>query len=742
MKRIGARRLVYCINVAFAAATAVALANCSGGERPPPADENAPDAQARDAATGPVTITGYDDKAGILFGENGFVNCGSQASDQTITLKNPNDDVVNFTAKLSVGADKFKIQPESGGVPSHGQINVQILANPIPAKADVAADNFAGTLEVKFATGEPPTIIRLHQTARGAIIRTTVVGGQVIFGDVKVNTSGEQRISLTNSGNQEVTANLQVGSPEFKVDGDTIGTVTLAGGATVSKTLAFGPTQVLPYTDTLALNFNSSAVLCDVAPGNVTLKGNGTSSVSVTPGVLPFGQVDCLTAAPFQTVKIASTTTMSFTPTLAAGGLSKFTLADSAGSPVADGVPVIVQSNVDYMLRVVPKVVPRPSPITDNALGDKLTITTDVPLDKPHDVDLRMTAKGAILDFGQTSISNTGDISRPGQPVTFTSNISVVNTGNQSANYSVAVVQRDGDSTPIGTLTAAFNPSLSTGAAQPGTTPGTLISTAPTTYSTTILGALQLTAPGAVLCEDLPAKMPLTVATVGGNSVTLAYSGAPGTLNFGTALCGGPAAAFKAITVTSIVATTITPDLVKGSGSPFTLADSNGAPLTLASSIPIAANTPYTLRVVPKIIPTNVGVAGLSQSDTLTIATAADPPPSKSVNLAMTAQGAIFALTPGQITCGTAPPGGTACASATFPISVTNSGNIAGAYTIVTPSYLTSNIPTPSPGSVPPGNTVNGILTKTGTGTIETLKIQSTTAQCADLPPPTPVIIY
>ena len=48
---------------------------------------------AQQQFSAPVTFSGYDPQTGILFGENGFVNCGSQASDKTIILKNPSSEV-------------------------------------------------------------------------------------------------------------------------------------------------------------------------------------------------------------------------------------------------------------------------------------------------------------------------------------------------------------------------------------------------------------------------------------------------------------------------------------------------------------------------------------------------------------------------------------------------------------------------------------------------------------------------
>src|SRR5687768_10637947 len=120
MASLSGRRRLFCIQVALGAAFVAVLANCSGGERPPPAIDNPVDGGGVIVQGGPagaVTIGGYDPATGIVFGDNGFVNCGAQGSDKVITLKNPSQDVVNFTAKLSAGATFYKVNPTTGGVP-------------------------------------------------------------------------------------------------------------------------------------------------------------------------------------------------------------------------------------------------------------------------------------------------------------------------------------------------------------------------------------------------------------------------------------------------------------------------------------------------------------------------------------------------------------------------------------------------------------------------------------------------
>jgi hypothetical protein len=728
MKRSGVRRLTTSIQVSLGVATAVTLANCSGGERPPPQGEAAFDAGVDTGINPTPTVTGYDATKGISFGDDGFVNCGAQAGAQTVTLKNPSDDIVNFNASLTVGADKYKIDPTSGGIPANGKVDLQILPNPIPAASDVAADLYAGTLSIRFSTVDTPTVIRLHETARGAIIKTNLTGNAVDFGDVKVNTAGQQLFSITNSGNLDVTANFQLGTQQFKIDGSANASAPVAAGATVSKTLTFQPTDLIPYTDTLALTFNSSAVHCSPPPANVNVKGKGTSSVTVSPGVLNFGQVDCGTTANPQTLKISSTKDLNFTPTLGGGSLSKFTLADNtSGVPINSGDPVPVAANVDFVLKVIPIFVPVPSSTADNALGDTLTITTDAPGDQPHVVNVRETARGGIFAFGQAplGINYAGTINQ-----TANNTLTLVNSGNFPQPYVIAVVPRLGDNTAQGVLDATFSSTLKTGTAQVGVTAGTLITTTPSSYNKSILGALRVSAPGAVLCQDLPADMPISAATGAGTTVTTDK----GALNFGLVDCGATyvdavtAAPYQILTITTVAAAKVTPTLGKGGVSPYNLADGTGNPITQGVPISIAAGASFVMRVVPLQIPARpaTGVTPNAFGDTLTLASDVDVNPIN-ITLSETARGVIFAFSPISITCGTPTA---KCGQPFFNYQLINSGNVTADYTLTVTGGAASNIPAPSPGSAPVGTT-NGVLTGTGTGQVQA---GSTSVLCADLP--------
>lgn len=704
--KVGARRLVYFVNFLAASGTLAALANCGGGEHPKvnddPGFDATPPPQSEAGTTDSLTLVGVDVTKGILFGNNndGFTRCGTTAGAQTVTLKNNTADVVSYTATLSTGSDHYKLDNATGSIPARGTADIPITPAAVPQESEVTDDLYGGTLKISFPGGQP-IIVKLHQTAQGAIITTNLSGTSVDLGKVQVNTTGTQQITYNNAGNAPATINFALGTPQFTIDGDASGTAKIDAGGLATKKVSFKPTSVQDYTDQLTVSYPSSTVHCKAPPGNISLKGSGASGLTVSPATLDFGQTDCGATGNFLPVTISSTTDATFTATLA-GGTTKYTLADGNGNPVTPGATIPFTATAGYTLRVVPKPIPVPADVSSNAFGDKLTITTNAPGDtSPHSIDIKQTAHGAILSLSPSSVTINGTVNQ-----VFNNQITLKNDGNASASYTVAVTNQDGQSPPPNGM---FISSLSSGTAPVGSTPGTLTTVLPSQPGTQ-LAALQLTAPGAVLCQNLPGKYPLQATTTASTLITVN----PGALNFGLVDCG-TTAAFKTVDITSIVDTTITPSLGGGNASPFTLADSNGNPIT--PPISLTANVKYTLRIVPKQVPIPSSTASNALGDTLTITnTAGDP--AKTVTLNETAHGAIFSFNPTSITG----------ANGTYNYTLKNDGNASGQYTLTT----TGGTNTLSTGTAPVGTTP-GVLTKAGIGSIT---LTSTSVLCADVPPP------
>jgi Abnormal spindle-like microcephaly-assoc'd, ASPM-SPD-2-Hydin len=514
MKR-SARRPLYVAYVVVAAGAVAALANCGGsGERPlvreDPFDGGAmPDTGKVDKPTlGGVTISGFDPAAGILFGDDGLVNCGSQAEKKEITIANASTDIVKFNAKITAGKDLYKLNAEEGSVPARGVAALQIVPSPIPQTSEVTPDLYAGTLEIQLSTGEPPTVIRLHQTARGAIVTTTLAPEKFDFGDVKVATTGTHQFSMTNAGNVEVTANLALGTDNFKVDNAKSATMSLQPGQTASKTLTLSPLDTVPYTDNLTVTFN--AVHCKPPPGNTELKGKGATAVLVTPGTVNFGQIDCggPPAAP-QIVTITSTAQMEFKPVLLDGetGTSPYTLENAAtGQPVTTGNWIPMAASSTFQLKVVPRPIPSAAKSTaNNGYGDTLRIETTAPGDAPHITTLNQTARGAVFTMTPTSLAVSDKPVGHQKSTPF----QIANIGNQAAPYLISVAL---DPNQPSAAPDSFSLNDTVGTLGPGSAGKQLTLDTRAPASGQVTGKIELKAGlGAVMCADLPPKMTVTI---------------------------------------------------------------------------------------------------------------------------------------------------------------------------------------------------------------------------------------
>lgn len=590
MNRPHVRRLVTGLVATATTATLGALVACGGGAHPSAADDDpfvsTDGGKDVEVSNGTVQFD-VDVAKGITFGDEGLVSCGTQAGERTFTITNRSSRIVNYKIELTAGNDYYKVTPADGGIPVGSSATIKVTPNPIPDESEVTQDLYAGTLSISFPQlGVPPTIIRLHQTARGAIV-TTTAGDSINLGEVQVGKESTVPLTLTNSGNAEATATLKLGTSVFTVAGEAQAVVKLApNGGSESRELKLAPTIASDLTDTLTLSYGS-AVFCKPPPDKITLNGKGTTSVGVSPGSLDFGLVNCGTTASPQTVTISSTVAMSFKAVLTKGGTSPFILMNDANGDPINSEDVDVPAASSFKLRVVPKKMADVSSTTDNAFGDTLTITTTgVTGDAPHVVNLRQTAKGAILAFDLASVTLSTPVG-----TNVNTNFALRNLGNEQVPYSITT-------DPASTFTST----LTTGNAVVGDTKGVLISKPPQASGTTISGTMKvaLGAAGGTLCADLPPPMPLSI-TGTGSAITIN----PTNLNFGLVNCGDQAPPAQFFTISATVANNVKLSLGKGPSSQFFLAEDQAGsqPIANNTSVPVAPGSPHTVWVVPIKIP-------------------------------------------------------------------------------------------------------------------------------------------
>lgn len=591
---------------------------------------------------GSVTL----DTTELFYGTNGLVNCGATSPARTVTLGNAGNAAFAWTATLGRGsASPFTLSPLSGTVPAGATVTLTLTSTGIPQEADTTEDVFGDVLSIVTDVANDVTHrVSLRQTARGARLRLAPI--DLDFGRVPVQTTSRAPFSVVNDGNTSPEVTLAVDNALFTLD--PAGPLTASAGASVPMNAVFAPdASVQPETGLVSLSLDGGEVLCAPLPAALTLRGQGTSgSVGFSPAALDWGGVDCGSTAAARTVTFRNTGNQAYTVSAAlgrdAGVTFDVTLDPATGVVDADGGTVVIT--------VAPRQVPQTSAVTPNLYGDVLTVTTDVSGDQPHDIPLRLTAKGSIfaistgaLDFGsvprgatatsQFTLSNTGNaagalVFTPGQPSIFALPANAQVNGNATS-----------------TQTGSFSP------------------TAASTYSDT---ATIAPASGTVLCQPLP-RTSLSLAGVGTAANVMSLSAS--SLSFGLVRCGSTAPAQTvSVTNSSGQALSMTYALSAGGSSPYTVS----GPAT------IAAGASGTVTISPKMVPTTSSTAPDAFADTLSITGAGGPVnETQTVQLHETAQGAVLFLNPTSLSFNA-----NLGASQSKAFTVNNSGNLAAPYTL------------------------------------------------------------
>jgi hypothetical protein len=415
---------------------------CNSGAGHPP-ELSAADASWFDVTTAPdtwvapvappavsITLANGSPAAAVSFGDNGFVPCGSAATSVPVSIANTGGQPLMWSAQISAGSMHYSVSPTSGTVAPGETSGFQIVPAPIPSPSAVTPDLYGGIITITTnAPNDTSHVIELHQTARGAIINSTL-GTTKDFGGVFVQQTAAYQFSLTNTGNVPAEIEIKTGSPVFGVVApDEAGSfpIVLGANGTAAPQVTFTPAATQSYTDTLVLSIAADAntPLCGPLPPNVTLTGSGTNTVRISTSTVDFGLTDCKTTAPARSLTItASGQGINYTTALTKGANTPYTISPASGFVAAQGMATIT---------VTAKPIPYPATTTPNGFGDTLTITTDLPGDAAHVVSLNQTARGAVLQFSPLTIttrdSATGHYSF--------ANFTVQNTGNYEGTFAL-----------------------------------------------------------------------------------------------------------------------------------------------------------------------------------------------------------------------------------------------------------------------------------------------------------------
>jgi hypothetical protein len=517
------------------------------------------------------------------------------------------------------------------------------------------------------------------------------------FGQISVGTAATAiPIALTNTGNLSATVGFtQPANAAFTLAWTGApAAVVVAPGATVPGLVAgFLPATMGSMATTAGIT--TAGEMCGTSPTTIGMTGTGSSSpVTVQPGNLDFGLVDCGAQAPAQTVTIdnTGTSTITFTATLATG--SAYAVGPASGS---------IGAGASATLTVTPSAIPAASPVTPNGYGDVLTVSTTAAGDMPHAIPLRETAQGAILSQSAPNVGFGSDA----VGTTATSQFTVSNTGNASATVSFATQTSVFAVTPQGQTVGG------------GGSYNAIVTFTPPAASAYTDTAAMSVAPGTALCAPLPAA-----AMLSGSGTITAVSVAPTNLDFGLVDCGSKG-------------TPLTVTLQNNGSASF---DWSAAVTTAHYGLSpktgtIAAGMSATVTVTPAAIPGSSAVTPDLYADTLTVTTNATGDKPHTVAIHETAQGAILSFNPTLLKFGNVHVG----QSAQGTFDVVNTGNATASVTLSLSG---------SPGFSLAGNSVNvagggGASTVTVTFTPQaggalnaTASAMTSTALCAALPSP------
>lgn len=668
------------------------------------------------ASVSSIPLTGQGTNGGVglsttdvFFGANGRVDCGARAADRTFTLTNTGNQAYAWTGTLARGgASPFTVAPTSGTVPANGgSVLITVSSTAIPAQALTSDDAFGDTFTiVTDVANDVSHPISLHQTANGAILSFAPTA--VDFGQVPVNNTASAPFSVVNDGNTSPLVTLTSDNVKFTLNPAT--PLVAPGGVTTALTGTYAPgSAVMPEAAQVLLSLDGGEPLCAPLPQALALTGEGTSgSVSYSPVALDFGQVNCGATPGARTVTFRNNGNQAYTvtPVLGrdAGSPYVVTMSPASGVVVTDGGTLIIT--------VAPRALPQTSPVTPNLYGDTLTVTTDVPSDSPHNIPLRLTARGTIfaisastLDFGSVAVG-----------VSASAQFTVSNSGNAPGALVFTPIAPAVFGMPANALVDAASSSVENATFSPA---------AQTTYSD--MAAVSKTA-ATVLCQPLPfATVALAGVGTAANLVALSSS----SLNFGLVPCGNTAPA-QTLTVTNNSSNQL--------AFTFSLAGGAASPYTVSGPASVPAGGMGTVTVTPKVVPGTSSTAPDGFADTLSITAIGGPVnEAHTVALHQTAQGAVLSLNPTSLSFNTGLGG-----SQTKSFTVNNAGNLAAPYSLAlggaNPSSFTV---TPTSGTASGGGSVSESATFNapllGGSRSATLTLSTSAGRCAPLPAPLPL---
>ncbi|MBM4373804.1 MAG: hypothetical protein FJ095_01875 [Deltaproteobacteria bacterium] len=359
----------------------------------------------------------------------GALDCGGGAPEsKTFTIQNDGEGTLRWKATLDSNA-YFDIVGTRGGALASGEsATITVTAQKMPVSSMAGDIVSASVLVTTDDVARPQFYIPLKATAQGATLEL-VAPSVADFGQVPLATASNPiPVVLRNTGNVPAkVAVTSAGDGQFSFEwAGGPASVEVAPGATLAGlTAAFTPTST--NTTSSAGLIEVEGPVCGKSATSLSVKGQGQGGlVGISPGTLDLGKVACKTQADPQILTIYNAGNLVFTWAASLKDGSNFKLSQTGGAVVAGGA---------VQLTVTPNALGMTTNLADDAFGDTLIVTTNIPGDAPHEIPIKQTATGAILKWNATPLdfgTQPAFVASPGKFVV------VTNDGNASANVKVS----------------------------------------------------------------------------------------------------------------------------------------------------------------------------------------------------------------------------------------------------------------------------------------------------------------
>ncbi len=414
------------------------------------------------------------------------VACGTRAAPKTVRVQNTGNAAFRWTAAFATSGAPYALDVAAGQLAPGDAAVLTVTPDPIPSVSSIATGLYDDALVLRTdIPSAAPVLVRLLESARGAILDFDLVA--LPFGDTPVTTTRALDVRLTNRGNSPATVTLGPTSGPFAVTPSSATVEPPPNGPPIALEATFAPgASVGPAAASLALATGDP--LCAPLPA-LPMSGTGRGGLlglSPDPSTpLDFGVDDCGTAGSPQSIAITNNgnAPLAVTPSLAASP-ARYTLSPAGATAVAPGATL--------SLIVTPALIALPASVAPNALGDTLTLATDIPGDRPHAFTLLRSARGAILSYDTAHLFGPTAVGATSTPF----DVVVTNTGNVAANVLFAPVP--------GSRFAFATDSIALPA---GATASDAAAYTPLTAGAHDVESVAVSAPGAVLCRALPGPL-------------------------------------------------------------------------------------------------------------------------------------------------------------------------------------------------------------------------------------------